>query len=111
MTEVAENFEAEVRDARWARDTASLLTARAGGDAVMRAAIKQVECRSATCRVEMLDDQKGAFARQLPIFVQGLGGVFPSAEVRTVENADGTKTLNVYFSTRSNSDVDGSRGG
>jgi hypothetical protein len=107
MTEVAQNFETEARDGRWARDTASLLTAHAGGDAAMRTAIKQIECRSATCRVEMVDDQKGEFARQLPIFVQGLGSVFPMAEARTVDNADGTRTLSVYFSANGNAEPRG----
>jgi hypothetical protein len=102
MTEVAADFEAEPPDARWARDTASLLSARAGSDAVMRTAVKRIECRSSTCRVEMVDDQKGPFSRQLPVFVQSLGNVFPMAEARTVENADGTRTLSVYFSSQPN---------
>ena len=101
MTEVEADFEAEPRDARWAQETASLLSARASSDAVMRTAVKRIECRSSTCRVEMVDDQKGPFTRQLPLFVQSIGTVFPLAEVRTVENADGTRTLSVYFSSQS----------
>jgi hypothetical protein len=107
MDEVASNFEAETRDGRWAQETSNLLTARAAGNVAMRTAIKRIDCRSATCRVEMVDDQKGAFGRQLSVFVQSLGGVFPLAEVRTVDNPDGTETLSVYFSTKGNSDPRG----
>jgi hypothetical protein len=107
MAEVALSFEAEARDGRWARDTASVVTQHVQDNAAMRAAFKQIDCRSATCRVDMIDDQKGEFSQQLPIFVNGLGRLFPSAEVRTVDNADGTRTLSLYFSAHSDSEPRG----
>jgi len=99
MAEVALNFEAETRDGRWAQNMANIVTQRVQANATMRAAFKQVECRSVSCRVELIDDQKGEFNRQWPVFVTSLNREFPSGEVRTVDNPDGTKTLNVYFSS------------
>lgn len=110
MTAVAADFEAEQRDGRWAQSNAAMLQARATADSVMRDAVKQIECRSTTCRVEMLDDQKGPFGRQLPVFLQALGGTFPTAQATTVTNRDGTRTLSVYLSTTTGAEAPGERG-
>jgi len=110
MTAVAADFQAEQRDGRWAQTNASMLQDRATADSVMRGAVKQIECRSTMCRVDMLDDQKGQFGRQLPLFLQSVGPTFPAAQVTTVMNGDGTKTLSVYLSTTTGPDAPGARG-
>jgi len=111
MTAVEADFQAETRDGHWAQSAAAMLQDRAAADGVMRGAVKQIECRSTICRVEMVDDQKGPFGRQLPVFLQSLGGTFPTAQASTSNNPDGTKTLNVYFSTTAGAEAPGSLGG
>jgi hypothetical protein len=59
----------------------------------------------------MVDDQKGEFARKLPVFLQGVSNVFPMGQARTVDNPDGTKTLSVYLSTVASSAGPDSPGG
>ena len=110
MTAVAADFQAEQRDGRWAQTSATMLQDRATADSVMRSALKQIECRSTMCRVEMLDDQKGQFGRQLPLFLQNVGPSFPSAQVTTVTNGDGTRTLSIYLSTTTGAEAPGARG-
>ena len=111
MVAVDADFEAEPRDSRWASSATNLLRDRATDDEVMRTALKQIDCRSTICRVDMIDDQKGDFARQLPVFLQSLGSAFPTGQASTVENPDGTRTLSIYLSTTTGSDAPGSRGG
>jgi hypothetical protein len=111
MVAVEADFQAEPRDPRWAHSTTNLLRDRAINDKVMRTAVKQVECRSTICRVEMVDDRKGEFERKLPEFLQSLSSEFPTGQASTVESPDGTRTLSVYLSTTSGADAPGSRGG
>ena len=108
---VAAAFQAEPRDANWATAKVELLRARSVNDKVIRSALKDIDCRSQTCRVEMVDDQKGEFARRLPEFLQGVSNVFPMGQARTVDNPDGTKTLSVYLSTVAPAADPGSPGG
>jgi hypothetical protein len=100
IAKVDANFQAEMRDPRWATTTTELLRQRAAGDKVVGAALKDIDCRSTVCRVDMLDDQKGEFARKLPIFLQGVSNIFPLGQARTVDNPDGTKSLSFYLSTK-----------
>lgn len=111
MTAVDADFQAEARDGRWASATTSLVRERAMRDQVMRAALKDIDCRSTVCRVDLVDDQKGEFARKLPNFIQSLNGTFPSGEARTTDNADGTKTLSIYLSTTSGDRPTGAEAG
>lgn len=104
-------FQVETRDAAWAGSTTDLLRARSASDKVIGPTVKHIDCRSRTCRVEMVDDQKGEFARKLPEFLKGMSNVFPMGQARTVDNPDGTKTLSIYLSTVANSDDPGSPGG
>jgi len=104
-------FKAEPGGPGWAGSATDLLRARSVSEKVIRAAVKQIDCRSTTCRVEMVDDQKGEFARRLPVFLQGVSNVFPMGQARTVDNADGTKTLSVYLSTVADPPGPGSPGG
>jgi hypothetical protein len=111
IASVAAAFQAERRDPAWAGSTTSLLRARAGSDKVIGPTVKDIDCRSKTCRVELVDDQKGEFARKLPDFLKEVSNVFPMGQARTVDNPDGTKTLSVYLSTVAPSDDPGSPGG
>jgi len=104
-------FKAEPRDPAWAGSTAELLRARTVSEKVIRSALKQIDCRSTTCRLDMVDDQKGEFARKLPDFLQGVSNIFPMGQARTVDNPDGTKTVSVYLSTTPGSADPASPGG
>jgi hypothetical protein len=104
-------FKAEPRDPAWAGSTADLLRARTVSEKVIRSALKHIDCRSTTCRLDMVDDQKGEFARKLPDFLQGVSNIFPMGQARTVDNPDGTKTVSVYLSTTPGSADPASPGG
>jgi hypothetical protein len=107
MQEVATAFQAELRDQQWARSQTALLEERFVGDEPMRAALKNIDCRSKTCRIDMVDDRKGKFDRGLPLFLQKLGSAFPSGQASTVDNPDGTRSVSVYLSTNASPDGPG----
>jgi hypothetical protein len=99
MKEVSTAFQAELHDQHWAQSQTALLQERFGGDEPMRAALKNIECRSKTCRIDLVDDRKGKFERSLPLVLQKLGAAFPRGEASTVDNPDGTRSISVYLSS------------
>jgi hypothetical protein len=90
------DFEAEARDHRWARDTTSAFQDAVTQGPALRAALKSIDCRTTTCRVEMAVDRTPAFQKQLDDLTDKLGPILPSMSYQRVSQPDGTTTT-VYF--------------
>lgn len=100
MAKVAQAFEAEALDPRWASVTGETVENAVLADPVISAAAGEVQCRSKTCRIEITMDTAGAVDKQLPLFVHGLGGTLPFGQADRIENSDGTISLALYLGTR-----------
>ncbi len=110
MKEVAAAFQSELRDQTWAQSHTAFLQERLTADQLMRGALRNIDCRSTTCRLDMVDDRKGGFDRGLPAFLQKLGATFPSGQASTIDNPDGTRSVSVYLSTAGQPDGRGPLG-
>lgn len=97
MMEVDANFQSEVLDPRWASSTTSALQSALNASDALRGKMQDVECRSQTCRVEIADDGSGAVSKDLPLFVQQVGGTLPSMQADRIDEGDGQSTLVLYM--------------
>ena len=97
MADVHERFLTQERDSGWARQTTAQLRDTIAEDPALSGALREVECRSTICRVQLLDDRSAGFAEHLPLYINGLGETLPVAEIDYVDNADGTRSTSVYL--------------
>jgi hypothetical protein len=98
MKIVEANFQQERIDSRWSSDTAAAVQEAVASDDTAQAALRNINCRSNTCRVEMAGDNTGELAKFMPLFVQQLGETLPNVTANQVDDGDGGKTLILYMS-------------
>ncbi len=99
MTEVHAKFVAEPRSFGWARAPATLIQDTLASAPVLGSVVRNVDCRSTTCRVELLDNRSPEFSKRLPDFLMRVGEVLPTAKADFVSNPDGTRTGSIYLSS------------
>jgi hypothetical protein len=97
MDQVTAEFQAEIRDARWARDRAAEFQSAINKSELLKKAIQSIDCRTSMCRVEMLDDRSQKFFLQLNDMVMSNASNFPSMSGQHVKRADGTPVTVYYF--------------
>lgn len=97
MEQVAVEYDLETRDARWARETESkiqevLASARALGDAV-----ESLDCRSASCRVQLKPTQAANFEEDLLRVVHEIGTFLPHTHFDAADPALGKRSTVIYL--------------
>lgn len=63
----------------------------------LRGKVRNLECRSRTCRVEIDDDRAGAVSKELPVFVQQLADTLPSTQADHIDDGNGHTTMVLYM--------------
>jgi hypothetical protein len=61
-------------------------------------AVQALECRSATCRVEIAEDDTGAVAKAMPLVLQQLASTLPHVIANQVEDGAGNRSVRLYLS-------------
>jgi hypothetical protein len=100
MADVASRFQREAMDPGWAPSTLSAVRSALSSNDAMRDKVRDVECRSQTCRVELADDGSAAMSKDLPLFVHQLAGVLPSVQADHVDEGDQRSALVLYMTRR-----------
>jgi hypothetical protein len=98
MQEVVASFEAESRDANWARARTEDFQKSFTRGNLLKQAVQSVDCRSTMCRVEMLDDRSPGFFKELNDMVSIIGSNLPSMSGQRVTRPDGTAVAVYFFS-------------
>jgi hypothetical protein len=101
LEQVDLDFQVETRDPRWSRNTTSEFRSAVGRSDVLQKAFQSIDCRSTTCRVEMLDDRSPEFQRALMELAHTLTATVPSMSGRRLVRPDGTAVAVYYWSTGS----------
>jgi hypothetical protein len=91
-------FQAEARDPKFARQAADDFRTALTHSEVLQNAFQNIECRSTTCRVEMLDDRSAKFQGQLHQLIQEVGPTLPIMTGRRTVRQDGTPIAVYYWS-------------
>jgi hypothetical protein len=103
MAVVEANFQQEPTDQMWSFEAAGAVQEALANDEMGQTALRSIECRSSTCRVEMADDDTGGLAKGLPVFLQQLAETLPgSVTANYVDDGAGGKIMILYMSRDSN---------
>jgi hypothetical protein len=100
MAGVERAFEQEPRDERWAQGTAQSLRQALESEPVMVAAMRGIECRSRSCRLELRDDGSAAFAEEFPLMMHDMGALLSEVRFSHAELSDGAR-LHIMYMTQS----------
>jgi hypothetical protein len=98
MAEVEANYQSETRDPSWARETHEVIDAALGKLPALAKNVQSLECRSETCRLEIVDDGRPDFAKQLPTLQHGLNGKLPTIQFDYARQPDGSQRTILYMS-------------
>jgi len=98
MAEVEANYQAERRDPRWAQESAAKLNEALAGLPALSKNVRSIDCKSETCRVEVIDDLKADLNKQLPLLPHQLAGSLPRMQSDFETLPDGTVKRTLYFS-------------
>lgn len=97
--QVESTFQREVRDERWSAPTAaSVQRALAEDGGTLREAVRSIECRAQTCRVEINDDGTGPSAAMMPVFINRMASVLPTVAGAQVDQGNGSMATVLYLS-------------
>ena len=95
----ASAFGQEIVDTDWSVATTARLHEALGHGTDSGALIRAVECRSTTCRVELVDDGSGKFNEMFAMATLKLADILPNALVQPAdETMGGTPSSIVYLS-------------
>jgi hypothetical protein len=97
MTDVEAEYQIEGRDPAWAREAQATIQRVLDGLPALSRGMRSLECRSETCRLEVVNDRQPDFDKQLPLLHHGMSAL-PSAEYDQVSEPDGKIRTIVYFS-------------
>jgi len=98
MLEVEAKYQREARDPAWVRTATAQIEKGLTENEGLKSLVRRIDCRSETCRLEVLNDGKGVFDKQLQPFLNGVSETLPSMQADPVRNADGTTTMILYLS-------------
>lgn len=98
MAETALNYEAEVRDPAWARETHAAITQALERLPAVSKGVQSVECRSETCRIEVANDHQPGFDKELPLLPLSVTGRLPTTRYDYVTQPDGSAHTILYLS-------------
>lgn len=93
MAELGTAFRNEAIDARWSTATTAAVEAALTADEELRRRVRNVECRSQTCRVEIADDGSRMIGVALQTFVMQVGAELPAMHSERVAGAGGSSTV------------------
>ena len=97
VAKVAEGFLKEVRDPSRASGKESRIREPSERSASLRHAIQSVDCRSVTCRVEMVDDAAANLGETMSLFISDLSESLPLLTTDWVKAPDGTGRYVLYM--------------
>ena len=109
MQEVASKFRSERTDAAWATASSSTIKQAIGLVPPLQGGLRDVECRSQTCRVEMIDNGTEAFSTALPPLASALAKNLNTIRAERIDAQDGKKILVMYMSNEQLADVSAAR--
>jgi hypothetical protein len=92
-------FRQEPVDHRWSSQTELAVQEALVSNEAAQTMVRNVECRSRTCRLEVIDDGGDIPAVDfMSTFAMQVGPILPSIAVNHVEDANGVKTMILYLS-------------
>jgi hypothetical protein len=99
MAVLETTFRQEPSDYRWSSQATLAVQEALASNETAQAAVRDIECRSRTCRVEIADDGTGMMlANFMPMFALQVASVLPSITANYVKGDNGETTMILYLS-------------
>ena len=96
-------FRQEPIDREWSVKVTRSVQEALAGEQVVQTALRSLECRSQTCRMELVQDDAGELANSVPLFLMQLGeAVAGGATIDYVEDGAGGNTMILYMARGAN---------
>lgn len=89
MATVEADFRREPAATPWSIQTEAAVQEALAGDEAARTAVRSVECRSHTCRVEVTDDNSRGLAKFIPLLSLQLAQTLPNMNMMSTQVEDG----------------------
>jgi hypothetical protein len=102
MAVLEANFRQEPTDREWASGATGAVQRALASDDTIQRALRSLECRAQTCRVEMAEDDTGVLGKGLPLFLLQLGQTLPSGTAIPIDDGAGGTTVILYLSRETN---------
>lgn len=90
------DFHREPTDRTWSSEATAAVQEALAGDETAQTALRSLECRSQTCRMELADDT-GELAKGLPVLLQHLAPTLPSVTANQIDDGAGGTTTILYL--------------
>ncbi|MDD5266314.1 MAG: hypothetical protein PHO08_04195 [Methylococcales bacterium] len=91
-------FRQEPSDGQWAPQTSSRLREVMDKNPAMRDAVRNIECKSTTCRVELAVTEQVSASKSLDNLVTQIGDTLPQVTYNQVDDGNGEVTTVLYMS-------------
>jgi hypothetical protein len=95
-------FRKETMDPTWSSPTAAAVKEAISGDERQHLVVRDVECRSHTCRLELPDDGSGSIGKILPVLAQKVGHDIGGITSGHNDDAGAGPTMVLYMSRVTN---------
>lgn len=103
MTEVEADFNAEQPNPGWANETKSLIAREVDSEPALRDAVRKMECRSQSCRLELAESGSAEVEQAIPLLLHKLGVTLPVSKSEVVDEGGGKLVRVVYLMQESES--------
>jgi hypothetical protein len=97
IADVEAAFRDEAHDPRWSRPTEAGIRDAVKGANLTQGGLQEVQCRSATCRVELTVQEPAAFSREMPNLIGRLPENLHGSAMEFVDNPKGGHTGILYL--------------
>jgi hypothetical protein len=91
-------FQQEPLDGQWAPQTSSSLREAMSKNPAMRDAVRNIECRSSTCRVEITDTEQVRSSKSLDNIITQVGDSLPQVTYNQIDEGNGESAMVMYMS-------------
>lgn len=91
-------FQSEPADPQWSSQTTMVVQEALASSETVQTAVRNIECRSHTCRVEVSDENTGTLAKFMPVFALQMAQTLPSITAHQMEDDNGVTTMILYLS-------------
>ena len=98
MKIVEASFRQEPTNRLWSFEAAGAVHDALANTDIGLTALRSLECRSSTCRVEFIDDDTGELEEVLPILLQQVSQTLPNGTANHVEDGAGGQSIVLYLS-------------
>jgi len=95
-------FRQESSDARWSLDAEHTVQEVVARNEALQDSLVGLECRSQTCRVELLEQDSSETMKVMPLFFQQLAQTLPSVTANYEDAGDGGRVAVLYMSREAN---------